>query len=134
MTGALIILAVTVLTGLILWLTRDKGETESADSGKGSDGTDQGAAPEGCCGRHEICEKILETGAPVYFDDEELDRFAGRAPEGYSPEEIEEFRRVLYTLLPEDVYPWGISLTSRDISLPLSLRDEWIMLCGDRDK
>lgn len=134
MTGALIILAVTALTGLILWITRDKGTSESADSGKVTEVTVPGDTPEGCCGRHAICDKIIETGAPVYFDDEELDRFAGRAPEEYSPEEIEEFRRVLYTLLPEDVYPWGISLTSRNIPLPLSLRDEWIMLCGDRDK
>ncbi len=130
MTGALIILAVTALTGLILWLTRDKEkgpeavETDSAES----------PVTEGCCGRHAICDKIIETGEPVYFDDEELDRFSGKDPGEYSAEEVEEFRQVLYTLLPDDVYPWGISLTHRDIALPLSLRDEWIMLCGDRGK
>ncbi len=76
-----------------------------------------------------MCEKGLSpTEGPVYFDDEELDRFAGRQPDSYTESEVEEFREVLYTLLPSDIYPWGASLTRRDIALPSSLRDEWLML------
>ena len=84
---------------------------------------------EECCGLHAVCEKGLSPAeGPVYFDDEELDRFAGRQPDSYTESEVEEFREVLYTLLPSDIYPWGASLTRRDIALPSSLRDEWLML------
>ncbi|WP_303027059.1 phospholipase [Duncaniella muris] len=129
MTGALIILAVTVLTGLILYLTHrpdsasaNEGDSPALSGSHDSDG-------EECCGLHTVCEKGLSpTEGPVYFDDEELDRFAGRQPDSYTESEVEEFREVLYTLLPSDIYPWGASLTRRDIALPSSLRDEWLML------
>ncbi len=129
MTGALIILGVTLLTGLILWLTHRSGDLSGAEETPEADATDE---PEVCCGLHAVCEKGLSPdGKPVYYDDEELDRFAGREPDSYSPEEEEEFREVLYTLLPADVYPWGVSLTQRNIALPSALRDEWVMMAGD---
>lgn len=127
MTGALIILAVTVLTGIVLRLTHRPDARPDAASAPAPQ-----EEPEGCCGLHAVCEKGLSPdGNPVYFDDEELDRFAGRKPDDYSPEEIEEFREVLYTLLPADVYPWGFSLTQRNVALPTVLRDEWVMMAGD---
>lgn len=127
MTGALIILAVTVLTGLILYLThRPDGDGGASPAPPDPSGEADG---EVCCGQHVVCEKGLSPAAgPVYFDDEELDRFAGRLPDSYTEEEIEAFREVLYTLLPSDIYPWGVALTGRDIALPSSLRDEWLML------
>lgn len=129
MTGALIILAVTVVTGLVLWLTHrpDSAAAEGEHSPALPDSAD--GEPEVCCGLHEVCEKgLTKSGEPLYFDDEELDRFAGRDPETYSDEETEEFREVLYTLLPSDIYPWGQSLERRGVALPASLRDEWLML------
>ncbi|MDE5960530.1 MAG: phospholipase [Duncaniella sp.] len=125
MTGALIILAVTVVTGLILYLThRPDKDGEAA--------AEPPVAEEECCGLHAVCEKGLSAdGQPVYYDDEELDRFAGRQPDGYSEDEEEEFREVLYTLLPDDIYPWGVSLTQRNVALPTSLRDEWLMMVDD---
>lgn len=130
MTGALIILAVTVITGLILWLThRPDAAAEDAATPSAASRPEE---PEVCCGLHAVCEKSLSPdGKPVYFDDEELDRFAGRRPDDYSAEEEEEFREVLYTLLPSEVYLWGTSLSLRNVSLPASLRDEWIMMAGD---
>lgn len=125
MTGALIILAVTVVTGLILYLTHrpDKNGEVAAEPP---------VSEEECCGLHAVCEKGLSAdGKPVYYDDEELDRFAGRQPDGYSEDEEEEFREVLYTLLPDDIYPWGVSLTQRNVALPTSLRDEWLMMVDD---
>lgn len=133
MTGALIILAVTLLTGLILYLThRPDGEESSGREGGDSPTLPQAPEGEECCGLHAVCEKGLSPAlSPVYFDDEELDRFAGREPEDYADGEIEEFREVLYTLLPADVYPWGVSLTQRGIAMPGQLRDEWLMLVGE---
>lgn len=128
MTGAFIILAVTVVTGFILWLTHKPGD-ETDKSPLSPDVADGEKEGEDCCGLHAVCEKkIVGMGEPLYFDDEELDRFSGREPQNYSEEEIEEFREVLYTLLPEDVYSWGASLTLRNVSLPEQLRDEWVML------
>ncbi len=71
MTGALIILAVTVLTGLILYLTHrpdsasaNEGDSPALSGSHDSDG-------EECCGLHAVCEKGLSpTEGPVYFDDE----------------------------------------------------------------
>lgn len=126
MTGAFVILAVTLLVGVVLYLTRDRNPGPQAEPE-----LPETEAEEECCGRHLVCDKREPLSEPLYFDDEELDRFSGREPSDYSPEEVEEFRQVLYTLLPADVYPWGASLTVRDIALPAELRDEWIMLCND---
>lgn len=63
-----------------------------------------------------------------YFDDEELDRFRGRAADSYTTDEEEEFREVLYTTLNREVADWLRSLQLRGIALPESLRDEALML------
>ena len=61
-----------------------------------------------------------------YFDDEELDRYKGRASDNYTAEEVEEFSDVLYTMQPEEVAAWNRSLLLRGINLPDSLKDEVI--------
>lgn len=126
----------TVLTGLILYLTHKPSDDASPAAGDGSQ-SDPAAGGEQdggevCCGLHAVCEKGLSpTAEPVYYDDEELDRFAGREPDGYTPEETDEFREVLYTLIPSDVYPWGVSLAQRGVAMPTVLRDEWLMIAGE---
>ncbi len=67
-----------------------------------------------------------------YFDDEELDRFAGRNSDEYEDVEIEEFRDVLLTLLPEDVAPWARSIQLRGIELPEAVRDELLLMVGEQ--
>lgn len=87
-----------------------------------------------CCGMHTVCEKTNlspVTGEIVYYDDEELDRFRGRTADSYSPEEIEEFRDVLLTLLPEDVAGWSRSIQVREINLPTDVRDELLMIVSE---
>ena len=68
----------------------------------------------------------------VYFEDEELDRFRGRPGEAYTGEEEEQFRDVLYTLQPSDLLPWEQSLKKRGIIMPKAIREEFIMLYGER--
>ena len=63
-----------------------------------------------------------------YFEDEELDVYRQIAPEAYTDEQIEVFRDILYTLRPEEVEEWLISLEKREINLPLILRQEAIEL------
>lgn len=66
-----------------------------------------------------------------YFDDEELDRFRGRAADAYTPAEEEEFREVLYTTLKREVGDWLRSLQLRGIELPEGIRDEALMLMDE---
>ena len=146
MTGAIIILAVTIAIGIILWAwekfrTRRHGPSlhhHHQDTGAGTpdiseDENGQRTAQNEkgrtdnaiCCGLHSICEKTGQINEPpVYYDDEELDRFAGHPADGYTDEEMEEFRDVLLTLLPSDAPGWTISLEKRRINLPAELRPE----------
>lgn len=154
MIGAILILSVTLVVGLILYLfDRIKygaGVEESpgsggkeehnavADDAAMSDGENIAVTEPGdseCCGMHAVCEKQLLTPVsdePVYYYDEELDRFKGFAPDSYSPEEIEEFRDVLLTLLPQDVAGWAVSMSIRGIELPADVRDELLMIVSEQ--
>ena len=89
-----------------------------------------------CCGQHSVCEKESLLAAISkeieYYNDEELDRFIGTSPEDYSENEEEEFRDVLYTMREDEVAGWVRSLQLRGVDLPLGLRDEVLMIVGDR--
>lgn len=91
---------------------------------------------EGCCGMHETCEKdsllAAVSNGIEYYEDEELDRFIGHSPEGYSEAEIEEFNEVLTTLRSEEVAGWVRSLQLRGIGLPFELKDDVLLLVGER--
>ncbi|RCW31621.1 hypothetical protein [Marinilabilia salmonicolor] len=86
------------------------------------------APPSDCCGAHEVCDKeslIAHThGEIIYFNDEELDRFKGQAPDQYTPDETEQFREVLLTMHPHEVNTWLRSMMARGIRLPLDVREE----------
>ena len=89
-----------------------------------------------CCGQHEVCEKesllAAVSKAVEYYDDEELDRFAGRRADSYDMHETDEFEEILTTLRSEDVAGWVRSLQLRGIELPEALRDEVILIVGER--
>lgn len=84
------------------------------------------APPAECCGAHAICEKGLKKADPNidYFDDEELDAYKQIPADAYTDEQIEAFREVMYTLRPEEVEDWLISLEKRELQLPEILRPE----------
>ena len=92
--------------------------------------------PQECCGQHEICEKESLLSAVSkqieYYDDEELDRFAGKPSDSYTPEEEEQFRYVLYTMKEDEVAGWARSLQLRGISLPDEVKDEVFLIVGER--
>lgn len=81
-----------------------------------------------CCGQHEVCEKESLLAAVSrkieYYDDEELDKYAGVAPDSYTPQQEDEFRDIFYTMQDEDVAGWVRSLQLRGIALPDNLKDE----------
>lgn len=85
---------------------------------------------------HEICEKESLLAAVSkdieYYNDEELDVFKGRHSDSYSTAEIAEFGEVLYTLRSEEVAGWIRSLQLREIELPDPLKDEVLLIVGER--
>ena len=140
MIPALILLAALCALGLVLWLLhrRDvrRGASTELHGPKVVDPPAGNNLEEGaCCGMHITCERdSLLAGISEkieYFDDEELDAYAGRTPESYTPEEADEFRDVLLTLLPADIAPWARSLQLRGIELPADVREELLMIVAE---
>ena len=88
-----------------------------------------------CCGQHQTCEKDSLISAFVeeidYFDDEELDRYQGRNAEEYSPNEVDEFRDIFYTMNDDDKPRWIRSLQIRNIEIPNQFKDEIILVVND---
>ncbi len=150
MQGALVILLFIIVVGIILYAV-DVFYYRKRDAAKGagsaSANPQEGEAPasdvaeqqapaeasphgDGCCGMHLVCEKkaVAASEPPVYYDDEELDVYAGRDPQAYESGEIEEFREVMLTLLPSDAAGWAQSLLQRGIALPEELHDELMLI------
>ena len=117
---ALIVLA--VIAAAIGLLSRDKGDV--VVNAEPSCAT--------CSGDDARCEQDCMLEAAVkeieYYDDENLDKYAGRPSDSYSDEEIEEFSEVMYTLQPGDVAGWNRSLILRNGNIPNCLKDELIAL------
>ena len=153
----LIILAALVGVGLPLYLLHRADEKRAAKNRPGSGDSTLAMSPEPsptvgdgeraetdgaasdddevCCGLHMTCEKdslLADVSQTIdYFDDEELDRFAGRGADSYSPQETEEFRDVLLTLLPTDI---ARSIQLRGITLPSEVREELLMIVAEARK
>lgn len=96
-----------------------KANRERAKSGKPERKRKAPAA--GCCGAHEVCEldeAQLNANLIEYFDDEELDEYKNIDEKNYTPEQIDQFREVLYTLRTEEIRSWLLSIERRQINLP----------------
>lgn len=150
MTGALIILLALVVVGLILYINEylehkrdvaadptavDPKVQNAADTDNTAADDSQDSQNEECCGMHVTCERdsLLTAVADKieYYEDEELDRFAGRPADAYSPEETDEFREVLLTLRPDEIAGWARSIQLRGITLPADVRDELLMIVAE---
>ena len=135
MIPAFYIFVAMVAVGVVLYLLdlrsrKNEPQDEAPEAPKVAD------CDADCCSTHEVCpsEMMLEgcNAEIVYFDDEELDAFKGRAADAYTPEEEEQFRDVLYTLLPADLLPWEQSMKKRGIILPSAIRNEFVMLYAEQ--
>lgn len=132
MTGALIILGVTALIGLVLWLL-DRRKPQKAETPEPGEPA-QSSEPSECCGMHLVCEK--QSLSPVsdkieYFDDEELDEYRGREADSYTETETDRFRDVLLTLRPDEIASWAKSIQLRGINLPSPVRDELLLIVAE---
>lgn len=135
MIVALYILLAMVAVGLPLWLL-EQSHRRKVTAGTQTEVVDAPAdEPEQCCGMHITCERdsLLAAVSPTieYFDDEELDACRGISPVDYTDAQIEQFRDVLLTLLPDDIAPWARSLQLRGIELPEPVRDELLMMVAE---
>lgn len=137
MKPAIILICILFVSGLVLYIldrlhhnTDDDSETPPAAAANG-----ESECTADCCSLNEVCpsEKILMSinKEPLYFNDEELDSFKGRTPEGYTDDEIEQFRDVLYTLRHDELLAWQQSVKKRGIALPSTIHDEFIMLYNE---
>lgn len=128
----LVLIGALVLVGIILRLLHREEPVSKTDAHEEPVATPEEVDSDGdgvCCGLHEICSKSAEkAGKIIYFDDDELDRFAHRKASDYTPGEIDEFRDVLLTLPPEEITQWQDSLSMRSITPPSELRDEMLLL------
>lgn len=142
MKPAIILLMILVAGGAIVWLIdrlfyhKERAEeNDSSASDINETPSSSGCVDEGC-GLRPICpsEQLLagqcETKV-TYYDDEELDLFAGRTDDDYSPDEVDQWRDVLYTLRPSDLMGWGQSVKHRGLTMPATIRDEFMQLVAE---
>lgn len=116
----IIIATITLVAIILLWKLRKENHGVAPEPVEGC----KHAATGGCCGGVNCERKKKQRALIVYFEDEELDRFVGRAPEAYTNKEIQEFREVYETLRPDEIIPWLNSLKLRQIEIPISIAQE----------
>ena len=133
MIVSIILILILVAVGLPLWLHDRKNHVDEEPAAIIPD--EQESCSDDCCTTHEVCpsqELLKGLGeAAVYYEDEHLDRYAGRPSTQYTEDEIEEFRDVLYTLIPTDRLGWCKSLKKRGITMPAPIHDEFLMLVNE---
>jgi len=128
----LILLAALVVLGIVAAVaTKILVNTVDDDIPVVNAGSDCGT----CNGDNDKCEQTCMMEAAVrkveYYDDEELDTYKDRPSDGYSDDEAEQFREVLYSMRQDEVAGWNRSLILRGINLPNQVKDEVVMLIGE---
>lgn len=131
-----VVLIGVVVFGLIAGYFYNRNIQKKIGSGELEEAPEIVEVDSECCGQHETCEKDSLLAAVSkqieYYDDEELDRFRGCPSDGYTEEEIEEFRNVMFTMQEVEVAGWCRSLQLRGIEFPDELKDELFLIVGER--
>ena len=133
-----ILLSIVVLgiVAAILGYFRNRKLQKMLERGEISEIPEPEEIPEECCGQHELCvrDSLLAAVSQSieYYNDEELDRFKGVESDQYDNEAIDEFGEVLFTLKETEVAGWLRSLQLRGVNLPDELKDEALMIVGER--
>ena len=123
----LLLIAVTVLVAV--------GGVAYVVSHRSLDAEEEREIPSDCCGAHEVCERdslLSKTNQIVYFDDEELDAFAGKSLADYTESEYRQIEEVFLTLRESDVAGWLRSLQLRNIELPEDLKEQALLIVRER--
>lgn len=138
MNNIYVICAAVLLLMFVLYYLDRWNRTQKRDGDSVTEKGQNTTVPAGeCCGKHAVCEKQKLAEARLrgaqYFDDEELDRFRGHCSDGYTDQEVEEFRYVMYTMQQEEVREWVECLQAREIELPDELKEECYSMMNETD-
>ncbi|PDP73218.1 phospholipase [Porphyromonas gingivalis] len=138
MSNILILIIGVLVLGLVAALTEIRhSHKRRAAEAKGESLPEEPVrvVPPGCCAMHITCEKdsllTAVSKSIVYYDDEELDRYAGVLPEEYNTEAVEEFEEILSTLQEEEVPSWIRSLQMRQIQMPISIKEQALFIVSE---
>jgi len=128
------IFAIIILVGLFLYVnSRPKRKVEAGSVAEPIEESHLVASD--CCGAHEICEFVesdFKEETIIYFDDEELDQLRNVRESDLTADQIDELREVLYTLKPEEINKWLISIGRRHIHFPAILQQEARQLIAEK--
>lgn len=134
--ASLILIAATVLLGIILYIGHRREKIKAKNGNTNTDVPETPEIPAECCGTHEICERDSLLAAVSkkieYYDDEELDEWKGTPADRYDDRQTETFREILYSMRSDEVAGWVRSLQLRGIELPDGIKDEVLLIVGER--
>lgn len=134
-TITIIFIAVLIVTGITLYLSH-RYKQQRAEALGLSPEPPAPEIPEECCGQHEVCERDSLLAAVSrdieYYDDEELDQWRGTPAHLYTDQQCAQFRDILYTMQSHEVAGWVRSLQLRGIELPNDIKDEVLLIVGER--
>lgn len=129
-------LLILAIIAFILGYFRNRKIQRLIDKGELDSFPEVNEVDEECCGTHTVCERdSLLAGMDQnieYYDDEQLDYWAGIGEEEYTDKQIEEFRDIFYTMKESDVAGWIRSLQLRGIHLPIDMKEEVLMIIYER--
>ena len=125
----LICVLVLLVLGFVLAMGHRRSGEAPVVAPKGDCATCDGT-PQAKCEQECMMEAAVRS--VEYFDDEELDTYRGRPSDAYTDDEAEQFRDVMLTMRQEEVPAWGRSLNLRGVSLPDQVKDDYILLAGER--
>ena len=134
--ASLILIAATLLLGIVLYIGHRREKIKIRNGETKADAPEQPEIPAECCGAHEICERDSLLAAVSkkieYYDDEELDEWKGTPADRYDDRQTEIFREILYSMRSDEVAGWVRSLQLRGIELPDGIKDEVLLIVGER--
>jgi hypothetical protein len=134
--ASLILIAATLLLGIVLYIGHRREKIKIRNGETKADAPEQPEIPAECCGAHEICERDSLLAAVSkkieYYDDEELDEWKGTPADRYDDRQTETFREILYSMRSDEVAGWVRSLQLRGIELPDGIKDEVLLIVGER--
>ena len=134
--ASLILIAATLLLGIVLYIGHRREKIKIRNGETKADAPEQPEIPAECCGAHEICERDSLLAAVSkkieYYDGEELDEWKGTPADRYDDRQTETFREILYSMRSDEVAGWVRSLQLRGIELPDGIKDEVLLIVGER--
>lgn len=125
----LAIVALGLVAAVISTVDRHRGGHDEPISVAQTCATCDGTAQTKC---EQECMMEASVKPVEYFDDEELDAFRDRPSDRYTDDEAQQFADVMYTMRQDEVAAWCRSLHLRGICLPDQIKDEAVMLIGDK--